>query len=272
MSGLNAKAQALIASTLFADDPMDADLDRVHAALETRLAGALATTTAATTAKTASAALATKAAATSATTIAAAGATPAAAVFGGAVAVKITVLAFTAVTIATGTSAIVIHARRSPRTPDPVALAVRIAAAPPIALPVAPFAPPIALPAPLPVAVAPAPPRSSAWTDAVVPKPPEGASPVLALDEEIGLLRDARSELREGRADRALGLLDESVRRFPNGTLAEDRAAERVFVLCALNRVDESRAQALRFLADHPRSSHAVSVRTSCGLYDGESK
>ena len=85
------------------------------------------------------------------------------------------------------------------------------------------------------------------------------------LDREIALLRDAREALRRGQADRALEVLDESARRFPGGVLSEDRAAERVFVLCALGRMDDARVDATRFLADHPRSSYAAAVNASCG-------
>jgi hypothetical protein len=60
-------------------------------------------------------------------------------------------------------------------------------------------------------------------------------------------------------------LLDEHARLYPNGALAEDRAAERVFALCALGDVDQARAEAARFLASHSLSPYASAVQSSCG-------
>jgi len=89
------------------------------------------------------------------------------------------------------------------------------------------------------------------------------------LDDEIALVRDARSALRAGDAPHSLAILDEHDRLFPAGALSEDCAAERIYALCALGRVDEARALATRFLADHPVSPHAASVRASCGSAGG---
>jgi outer membrane protein assembly factor BamD (BamD/ComL family) len=82
---------------------------------------------------------------------------------------------------------------------------------------------------------------------------------------EIALLRDARRALRDGQPSGALALLDEHARRFPSGALAEDRAAERVFALCAQGEVAQARAEGIRFLTAHPRSPYADAVRGSCG-------
>jgi hypothetical protein len=111
----------------------------------------------------------------------------------------------------------------------------------------------------------------------LAPTPPDSpvGAPVLArgaaaalpetIDEEVATLRDARSALRQGHAALAVTLLDEAARRYPDGVLAEDRAAERVFALCASGRVGEARAQAALFLASHARSPYAGAVRSSCG-------
>jgi hypothetical protein len=85
------------------------------------------------------------------------------------------------------------------------------------------------------------------------------------LDREIALLRDARRALRDGQPSSALALLEEHGRRFPNGALAEDRAAARVFALCALGDVPRARAEGVLFLAAHARSPYADAVGGSCG-------
>jgi hypothetical protein len=116
---------------------------------------------------------------------------------------------------------------------------------------------------------APAPPSTSPPPSFPSPPSPPLASPpldfVTTLDLEIALLRDARHALRGGQPAEALALLDEHARRFPSGALAEDRAAERVFALCALGDVAQARAEGVRFLATHARSPYADAVRGSCG-------
>jgi outer membrane protein assembly factor BamD (BamD/ComL family) len=84
---------------------------------------------------------------------------------------------------------------------------------------------------------------------------------------EVGLLDEAGLALREGRAAQALALFDEHASRFPNGVLAEERAAGRVFSLCKLGRVGEARREADTFLRDRPRSPLTERVRASCGGY-----
>jgi len=121
--------------------------------------------------------------------------------------------------------------------------------------PVRPDPAPRVLPAPVTTSA------STATTTTVVTTSP--------LDDEIALVRDARSALRAGDASHSLAILDEHDRRFPGGALSEDCAAERIYALCALGRVDEARLLATRFLADHPVSPHAASVRASCGSAAG---
>jgi outer membrane protein assembly factor BamD (BamD/ComL family) len=88
-----------------------------------------------------------------------------------------------------------------------------------------------------------------------------------SLDAEIALLRDARSALQSGNPSRTLQLLDTHDRLYPSGALAEDCAAERVYAYCAMGDPTQARALAERFLAAHPGSPHAASVRTSCGSF-----
>jgi hypothetical protein len=84
------------------------------------------------------------------------------------------------------------------------------------------------------------------------------------LEIETRLLRDAEALRRAGNGARALVLLDEHAARFPNGVLAEERTAARVFALCDLGRVSDASGEAQRFLAERPRSPLAARVRASC--------
>ena len=94
-----------------------------------------------------------------------------------------------------------------------------------------------------------------------------GASPTSDLDGELALLQEAHAALRANEGARALRLLQEHSRRFPNGELAEESEAARVFALCQLGRADEARDLAGRFLREHPRSLMAPRVTRVC---DGE--
>ena len=92
----------------------------------------------------------------------------------------------------------------------------------------------------------------------VSPAPP-------SIEAETSLLLAAQTSLKDGDGARALSLLDEHARRFPNGALGEERDATRVLALCATGRASEARAAGQAFLAAHPRSPAAARVRTSCG-------
>jgi hypothetical protein len=245
---LGPKARALLQATRFADDATQADADRVHAAVLARLA--VGTTAAAGAAATATGAKQGGIAAI----LGGAGAKSAL----GAVALSTKVVACLGLATAVGVGATfaVRHAHDA---------APRAIVAPAVHPPASPIANEIA-----PSAAAPMPdlpvPSSLAATTGEARAPARAVSQATPLDAEVAMLRDARQALRDGRAARALALLDEHARRFPHGVLAEDCAAERVFALCALGSVDQARAEGLRFLASHGLSPHADAVRASCGV------
>ncbi len=84
------------------------------------------------------------------------------------------------------------------------------------------------------------------------------------LEREARLLASARRALQDNDGERALALLDEHAKTFPNGWLASDRAAERVVVLCTLGRRDDARREAAAFLAGRPKSPLTRRVEMSC--------
>jgi len=104
----------------------------------------------------------------------------------------------------------------------------------------------------------------------VTARPPEPVpAPVAAapttLEEETRLLHAAEDAMKAGSADRALAALGEHAARFPNGDLAHERAADRVFALCLAGRQDEARRAADDFLAAEGVGPLAARVRASCG-------
>jgi len=81
------------------------------------------------------------------------------------------------------------------------------------------------------------------------------------LAEEVSILARAESELNSGRFASALSLLDEHRRRFPQGTLTEERVAARVSALCALGRGAEAESALQRL---PPGSLHGGRAREAC--------
>jgi hypothetical protein len=94
-----------------------------------------------------------------------------------------------------------------------------------------------------------------------------GALPPLnptTLEAETRLVRAGIAALREGDPADALDLFDEHARTYPNGVLAEERAAERITALCHLDRVDEANRAAATFVREHSGSPLVARVRSGC--------
>ncbi len=121
----------------------------------------------------------------------------------------------------------------------------------------------------LPTVAAPAaqsPERTIKTAAVVAPKPVlEPPAPSShALEREARLLADARGALKGGDGSGALALLDEHARVFPHGWLANERAAERVVVLCSLGRRSEAIREGAAFLAGRPKNPLTRRVEMSC--------
>lgn len=84
------------------------------------------------------------------------------------------------------------------------------------------------------------------------------------FEAELALLTQVTSALDDKRPARALALIDEHDRRFPNGVLAPEFAGERVLTLAALGRHAEACAHATKFLATYPKSPFVPEVRSLC--------
>ena len=84
------------------------------------------------------------------------------------------------------------------------------------------------------------------------------------LDAESRALAEAQRALRDNDAEWALGMLAQQDRTFAGGVLVEERAAARVFALCAAGRRDEGRAKAVQFQSRFPGSLLRGRVRQAC--------
>lgn len=134
---------------------------------------------------------------------------------------------------------------------------------------------------PQPVAMPVAPAQEAAAPAAARPEPASAevasAAPSLRLrksapssthdantPDELGLVRAMQQALRSGDASRALALAGEHSRRFPRGTLAEEREGVRAVAQCQL-AAPNARATILQgFARRHPSSPYATRVKAAC--------
>jgi hypothetical protein len=283
--GLSRESRLLIDAARAGDDPSAADRKRVRAALARKIAvGAAAGAVAATATHAAAGGVAAAGAggAAASTGVASGGAT-AASLAGGAIASGFGAKLFVSVAIVGAMSAGTVgyvHHEASKRadaravaavpgtvtTPSARSTSVRSVPVTPAPVTPAPVTREDQLPSvPVPGSLSPAPLDLAVQRSAPFAKPASTASsPTPAapsdLDVELALLQDAHGALQMNDGARALRLLDEHARRFPNGALAEESEAARVFALREVGRADEARDVAARFLREHPRSPLAPRV------------
>jgi hypothetical protein len=97
------------------------------------------------------------------------------------------------------------------------------------------------------------------------PSVTKGSAPSTArrpdgLAQEVALLSRAATQLRSGQAAKALKVLDEHERRFPRGSLREERRAARAQAFCLLGQVDKARAELALLPAQSPAAARALQV------------
>jgi hypothetical protein len=93
------------------------------------------------------------------------------------------------------------------------------------------------------------------------PRPPGDSE---RLTAEARALAEVQRALDQGSPAVALELLSRHERTFAGGALGQERAAARVFVLCALGRKLEAQREGARFLAAAPQSPLAARVKAAC--------
>jgi hypothetical protein len=117
---------------------------------------------------------------------------------------------------------------------------------------------PDVVPAPTPAPVEPVlAPRTDESAPSVAPRPRTAVS---ALAEEARLLERARAEL-DARPARAIEILREHERRFPEAVLDAEHEVIAVEALVKVGRRKEARARAERALARHPGGLYAEQMR-----------
>jgi hypothetical protein len=85
------------------------------------------------------------------------------------------------------------------------------------------------------------------------------------IDDELSWLASAQQALHEGRAERALRLVQEHAFRFPGGALAPERIAVQALALCALERRTAARAVLADLARAAPGSPLLSRVQRKCG-------
>jgi hypothetical protein len=139
---------------------------------------------------------------------------------------------------------------------------------PPRATASVPAAPPVSPP---PLNLRPAAPSAAPPADAQ-PPPAREEAPARTrqqrsdqLAEEVEILSRAQTELRAGRFAGALRVLEGHARKFPRGTLAQERVAARIQALCGLGRLSEASSELARL---SPGSLHERRAREACERAD----
>jgi hypothetical protein len=94
--------------------------------------------------------------------------------------------------------------------------------------------------------------------------PSSRAAAPRSIQEELELIRGAQRLLNRNDPRAALAMLNEHARRFPSGTLWEEREASRVFALCKLGNAAAARAGAEAFVRRSPHSPFVDRVRAAC--------
>lgn len=111
-----------------------------------------------------------------------------------------------------------------------------------------PSAPPASAPSPAPAPSVVTPPRNAA------PAPSSSAAKP-RLSDEVRALERARGEIRAGRPDAALRMLDDYARDMRGGVMTAEATLLRIEALSRAGRASEANARARRFVAANPHSS-----------------
>jgi hypothetical protein len=116
----------------------------------------------------------------------------------------------------------------------------------------------------VPEARAPKPPMHSVVPHvAALPRPLHPHAPRGGLADEQAFLEEARAALRGGSPERALQLLSQHERVFPNALLGDARESLAIQALVAQDRLEAARARAAEFRRRYPRSLFQPAVDAS---------
>ncbi|MBN9166777.1 MAG: hypothetical protein J0I07_37940, partial [Myxococcales bacterium] len=87
-----------------------------------------------------------------------------------------------------------------------------------------------------------------------------------SLEDELAAVDQARAAFVGRNPALALARVDSYRRDFPAGRFMDEANALEIQALVALERRDEARNKAARFLAEHPDSPYAQRVRSAVGF------
>jgi len=157
-----------------------------------------------------------------------------------------------------GASGVAWHHHRARRT-DPVIASRSASAQAPATSPSAPQIVPLELPAPATVA-RPAPSPVQRKHVAPAARPATGLTSDDSADQELMLIGAAERAL-PGDPARALALVREHERRYPDGLLGQEREVVAVSALWQTGHRDQARQRAERFTAEHAGSTYVARMR-----------
>jgi len=112
-------------------------------------------------------------------------------------------------------------------------------------------------------------PSRRAATAQFEPLPEVAAAPdpnIDPLQPETAALREAQRALRAGDPAAAISLTKRQDAQFQAGALGQERAAVRVFALCAIGNAVQARKEANEFIRRWPRSPMLSRVRSACDV------
>lgn len=115
------------------------------------------------------------------------------------------------------------------------------------------------------VTKSPKPPREPVAAPPSSPEPVPVAPTSIEASSETQLIDSAREALAHGAPHDAMLFLMNHERRFPNGTLAEEREFLAISALRAEGRTDRARERASRFVSQFPQSAYVSRIRDLFG-------
>jgi hypothetical protein len=96
------------------------------------------------------------------------------------------------------------------------------------------------------------------------PKSPSAPSTQIDITEELALISSAKALLASGNARGALAKTAEHEKKYPRGSLVDERKLLRIRALCEAGKKELARQEAARFLRRKPGAAISARVREAC--------